>query len=61
METNLQLTAGVYSVMMLIVNKTFVRFMIVELKYIIIILLVEYSTCRIYNYDVPIDKMLYCS
>ena len=61
METDLQLTAGVCSVKMLFVNNIIVRFTIVKLKYIINVLLVEYSNFRIYNYDVPIDKMLYCS
>jgi len=59
MEANLQLTAAVYSVIMLILIDIFVRFMFMKLKYILTTLLVECSTFRIHN--VPIDKMHYCS
>ena len=42
--SDLQLTAAVYSVITLIVNGVFVRFMTMKLKYVLVTLLVEYST-----------------
>ena len=46
MEANMQLTTAVYVVIMLIVNKVFVKFTIMKLKYIST-LLAEYSTFSI--------------
>ena len=43
MEANLQLTATVYLVIMLIVNDVFVRFTIMKLKYILIIILTLFA------------------
>ena len=47
-DANLQLTAAVYSDIMLIVNDIFVKLMIMKIKYILCTLLVEYSIFRIY-------------
>jgi len=49
MEVNLQLTATVYSLIMLIVNDVFVQFMTTKLKYILTTLLVEYPVVNFHQ------------
>jgi len=44
MEVNLQLSAAVHSVIVVIVNDVFVRFMIMKLKYIL-------NTCWVFSFQ----------